>query len=164
MSTENLVSIKLTSEDRKKAKDAITDLNEVLNAQLISLTPEKRMEIPKMGDGTEPFVLKALDYAKSNPEFAPAYMNVPELQVDIKAVDDLQDVYRPLLQLMQKLDDSIMLSGSEAYVASLAYYNSVKIAAKMNVPNAKAIFDDLKKRFVKNGYSSNGQGGDQEID
>jgi hypothetical protein len=41
------------------------------------------------------------------------------------------------------------MSGSEAYTAALAYYNSVKQAAKMNVPNAKSIYKDLKQRFEK---------------
>ncbi|MEP1096900.1 MAG: hypothetical protein ABJG78_17410 [Cyclobacteriaceae bacterium] len=149
MSQENLVSIQLTPENVDKMGSAVDDLREVLEPVLISLTPDKRRVIPKMGDGTEPFVAKALDYAISNPEFAPPYLNVPEMEIDLKAVNDLLDVYRPLLQLMQKLDDSIMLSGSEAYVASLAYYNSVKMGAKMNIGNAKSIYNDLKKRFVK---------------
>ena len=41
------------------------------------------------------------------------------------------------------------LSGSEAYVASLAFYNSVKQAAKINIPGAKAISEDLKLRFTR---------------
>ena len=84
-------------------------------------------------------------------------MDVPEMEIDLKAVNDLLDIYRPLLQLTQKLDDSIMLSGSEAYVASLAYYNSVKVGAKMNIPNAKAIHDDLKKRFARPATNSSNQ-------
>jgi hypothetical protein len=43
------------------------------------------------------------------------------------------------------------LSGSEAYVASLAFYNSVKQAARINVPGAKAIAEDLKLRFARQG-------------
>jgi hypothetical protein len=42
-----------------------------------------------------------------------------------------------------------MMAGSEAYVSALSYYNSVKTAAKMNVPGAKIIFEDLSKRFAK---------------
>ncbi len=158
MATENLVSIKISPEDKDKITAAVAELKNVLKPLLVSLTPDERREIPKMGDGTAPFVEKTMDYAKSNPEFAPPYMDVPEMEVDLQAVEDLTSVYRPLLQLMQQLDDSIMLSGSEAYVASLAYYNSVKIGSRMNIPNAKAIYDDLKKRFAKvSSSSSSGQ-------
>jgi len=31
----------------------------------------------------------------------------------------------------------------------LAYYNSVKQAVKMDIPDATPIYDDLKQRFVK---------------
>ena len=71
MSTENLVSIQLTPEDKDKVKAALAELDTVLTPVLISLTSEKRKEIPKMGDGTEPFVSKALDYANSNPRICP---------------------------------------------------------------------------------------------
>jgi len=40
-----------------------------------------------------------------------------------------------------------MLVGSEAYMAALMYYNSVKMAAKTGQPNASSIYDDLSKRF-----------------
>ncbi len=116
---------------------------------MISLTAEQRGDIPKMGDATIPFVEKVLDYAQSNPEFTPAYMNVGDLKIDFEAVKDLNTIYRPLLQLQDSLNDSIMLSGSEAYIVALSYYNSVKMGAKMNIPGAKAIYDDLKKRFAK---------------
>ena len=59
----------------------------------------------------------------------------------------LTDLARPIEQLNRTLEDTIILAGSEAYVASLAYYNSVKQAAKMNVPGALPIQDDLSKRF-----------------
>ena len=52
-------------------------------------------------------------------------------------------------QQNSSLVDTIMLCGSEAYKAALAYYNSVKQGAKMNVTAAASIYSDLKKRFVK---------------
>jgi len=47
-----------------------------------------------------------------------------------------------------------MLAGSEAYVAALSFYNSVKQAAKLNVPEAKTIYEDLKKRFAGQGVKT----------
>jgi hypothetical protein len=76
-------------------------------------------------------------------------MQTQELMIDVKAYSDLILVYREVDQLCTQLDDTVMMSGSEAYTAALAYYNSVKQAAKMNVPNAKSIYKDLKQRFEK---------------
>ncbi|MDF1549516.1 MAG: hypothetical protein P1P88_16945 [Bacteroidales bacterium] len=42
-----------------------------------------------------------------------------------------------------------MLSGSEAYLPALAFYNYIKGATSMNVPGAKDIYEDLKKYFIK---------------
>lgn len=47
-------------------------------------------------------------------------------------------------------NDTIMMAGSEAYIAALMYYNSIKRVAAENVPGAKAIYDDLKVRFEIN--------------
>lgn len=155
MATENLVSIQLSAEDLQRAQAAIGELKAVLEPFLISLSAEDRQRFPKMGDGTEPFVEKTLDYAGRNPEFMPPYMNADALQIDYQAVKDLNTLYRPLRQLLNQLDDSILLSGSEAFTASLAYYNSVKLASRMNIGGAKAIYDDLRNRFKAYGKRSN---------
>jgi hypothetical protein len=147
MPKENAVSIQIPATELKKMLDAFKTIESILKPYLIALTPEERKQLPKMSDKTVPFVEKTLDYAKSNPQFAPAYMSIPELKIDIEAVYTLTQISRPIDQLREGLGDTMMLAGSEAYIAALAYYNSVKQAAKMNVPGARAIYDDLSKRF-----------------
>ncbi|MDR1115550.1 MAG: hypothetical protein LBL33_05285, partial [Tannerella sp.] len=51
------------------------------------------------------------------------------------------------LQLHEYTDDTAMTSGSEAYQAALIFYNSVKMAARQDVPGAKAVYEELRKRF-----------------
>ncbi|MEL6560634.1 MAG: hypothetical protein AAFQ94_20750 [Bacteroidota bacterium] len=154
MSFENKVSIVVTEDEKTQLTNALGIINGILDSKLVTLTVQERREYPKMSDGTVPFVRKALEYATSNPEFIPKFVDSGELKVDIEAVDDLNNIIRPINQLKERLDDSILLSGSEAYVAALAYYNTVKVGAKMNVPGAKAIANDLKKRFMKNSGGS----------
>jgi hypothetical protein len=147
MPQENRVSIILKPEDLKKVLDALVVVNTTLKPYLIALTPAERQELPKMSDGTVPFVKKSLEYAQTNAAFVPAYIDVNELKTDLNAVEALSQIFRPVAQLNLNLEDTITLSGSEAYVASLAFYNSVKQATKMNVPGAKAIAEDLRIRF-----------------
>lgn len=147
--SENLVSIKIAPADLTKILEAITTIEQTLKPYLISLTPDQRRELPKMSDKTLPFVNKVLDYIAMKPQFAPAYLNVEELKIDLQAVANLTQIYRSIEPLYENLNDTITRAGSEAYVASLAFYNSVKQAAKMNVPDAKTIFNDLKVRFEK---------------
>ncbi len=153
MSNENTVSIKIPKEDLKQVMQHFKAIDEILKPYLVALTPEERKTIPKMSDKTLPFVEKIMEYATLNPEFAPTYMNVPEMKIDLDAVADLSPILKMSDQLCDNLNDTTMLSGSEAYIASLAYYNSVKQAAKMNIPNAKAIYDDLSKRFERSKVS-----------
>jgi hypothetical protein len=47
------------------------------------------------------------------------------------------------------LSDTAMVAGSETYEASLAFYNNVKAAAAQDIPGAKAIHEDLKKRYPR---------------
>lgn len=149
MSNKKLISIELTADQKEQMKESVQNLSEILIPMLKALTPRQRQTIPKMGDRSIQFVNKVLDYASANPEFLPAYMNGQELAQDIGVVNDLNDVYRPLMQIIKLLDDSIMLAGSEAFKSSLQYYNSVKMGAKMNVPGAKTIAADLAKRFER---------------
>ena len=100
-----------------------------------------------MNDKSLPFVQKALEYTQTNPEFAPPFINLPELKIDVEAVETLTKLERALTQLVSAVEDTAMLSGSEAYITSLAYYNSVKLAARNNIPAAQIIYDDLSKRF-----------------
>jgi hypothetical protein len=151
MSVDNSISIQIPEGDLTIVRDALALIQTTLAPYLIALTPEDRKKLPKMGDGSEPFVAKVMDYVVSDPQFLPPYLHVVEMKKDWDVVTGLMPIFRTVQQLDSNLSDTVMLSGSEAYEASLNYYKSVKMAAKMNVPNAKTIAEDLSKRFVGNG-------------
>ncbi len=58
---ENQISIQITPAEVQAVNDAIASINGVLGKYLIALTPEERKALPKMSDGSLPFVKKALD-------------------------------------------------------------------------------------------------------
>jgi hypothetical protein len=151
MSKENRISITIPPADLQAVQQALANIQAILAPYVVAMTPEDRKKILKMGDSSEPFVSKVMDYAISDPQFLPPYMQVAEMKKDWEAVVNLLPVFRVLQQLDDNLSDTVMLAGSEAYEAALAYYGSVKMAANMNIPGAKAIYDDLKKRFEGQG-------------
>lgn len=151
MSVDNSISIQIPEADLTIVRDALALIQTTLAPYVVALTPENRRKLPKMGDGTEPFVAKVMDYAVSDPQFLPPFVQVAEMKKDWDAVTGLLPLFRTVQQLDNNLGDTVMLAGSEAYEASLSYYRSVKMAAKMNVPNAKTIAEDLSKRFAGNG-------------
>jgi hypothetical protein len=116
---------------------------------LINLTEEERKQIPKMGDKSIAFVEKALELAQQNPNLVPPFLNVEELKRDLNLAKDLRDLLNYINSLVEKLSDTYLAAGSEAFVAALSFYNSAKAAAKSNVPGTDFIVDELGKRFVK---------------
>lgn len=149
MANENVVSIQIDPKDLEAVNKKMQEIKKTLSPFLVALKPSERQTIMKMSDKTVPFVEKVMEYTHSSPEFIPAFMQVDEMEIDFKAMEELRQVYREVEQLCKNLDDTIMICGSEAYATALAYYNSVKQANKMNVPGAKSIYEDLSVRFQK---------------
>ncbi|SMD44160.1 hypothetical protein SAMN00777080_2775 [Aquiflexum balticum DSM 16537] len=148
---ENSISITIPPQDLQAVKDMLATIQGILEPYLIALTPEDRRRLLKMGDGSEPFVAKVMDYAVTDPQFLPPFVPLAEMNKDWEAVSGLLPIFRTVQQLQSNLSDTVMLTGSEAFEASLSYYNSVKMAARMNVPNAKTIYEDLSKRWEAQG-------------
>jgi mannose/cellobiose epimerase-like protein (N-acyl-D-glucosamine 2-epimerase family) len=134
-----------------------TKTNEIraLFQTLVNLTADERRALPKMSAGNEPFVLKALEYAEANPHLVPPFINVVEWRKDYTYRNALRQVLQIIRPLVESVDDTEMAAGSEAYTPALKFYESVKMAAELNVAGAGAIADDLGERF-------NGQGGGAE--
>lgn len=146
---ENRISIEIPQKDLDVMRDSLNTIRDTMSKYLLSLTPDQRKRMAKMSDGTEPFVEKVMEYSVTDPQFCPPYMDVVELKKDLEAYEKLKPFLTAAAQLGDELSDTAMMAGSEAYTSALSYYNSVKMAAKMNVNGAKAIYEDLKKRFEK---------------
>jgi len=151
LGTENVVSIEIAPEDDMTMTTNLENLRTVILKYAITLSPEQRRDMAKMSDKTYPFVEKISEYIVSHPEFIPAFMDTAEFNKDFAAARKLKEHQRLVEQLNSSLIDTIMLCGSEAYKAALAYYNAVKQAAKMNVQAAADIYSDLRKRFAGQG-------------
>jgi len=147
MSNGNRISLGIPAEVVTGVTQHFTAAAQMLEPYLINLSPEEIKVLPKMGDKSYSFVTKSLEYMKIPESPIPPYSNVVELAVDLKGYDTLRQVLQTIMPTIDRLDDTMALSGSEAYVAALAFYNYIKGAAKSNVPGAQTILDDLSVRF-----------------
>lgn len=154
---DNKIDFIIPEEIVEAVTQHLKEITGALQPFLIALTPEERQAIPKINDKSIPFVEKTLDYTVSAPEFAPPYMNTEELKKDMKVFGLLTPLLRKVDQLKDGLEDTTMQAGAESYLNALTYYNSVKMAARIDVPNAKSISEDLGKRFVKTKKEDNGE-------
>ena len=162
MAQKNLVSFELEEKSLAEVTAAIETLKTILLPHLKTLSADERHEMPKMGDRTVPFVQKALEYCKSNADIVPPFLDVDAFKTDVEAVVSLRSIYQPLLQVTDALNDTMLLSGSEAYTGALIYYQAAKSAAKSNISGAKNIYDDLSTRFPGRPKGNNTNGVSKE--
>ena len=155
MATNAIVSTKISNEDLKKINDSINTIDSILKPYLSTLTPQERKKLPKMSDKSTPFVKKVLEYLNISNKFTPSYLDVTKLNSNFDSIDDLAKIERSLHQILEGVIDTSIVVGSETYLGSLSYYNSVKQAAKMNIQDAKVIYEDLKVRFKDQGKKLN---------
>lgn len=102
-----------------------------------------------MADGREPFVGKALDFAENNPQYNPPYLDVPELRKDLQAYRDLTPIFFELEQVTNRVKVAYSAAGSEAYISSLTFYNTMKMAVKLGIAAAKPLYEALRVLFER---------------
>lgn len=147
MTKENLVSLTISKDELTEIRQAIAILEKILTPHLLELTKDEKEGLAKMGDKTVAFVTKATEHAEAKPALVPAFIDVAELRKDLQAIEVLRPLFNSLNQLSKSLEDTMTVAGSEAYTSALAFYQSVKVGAKMNVSGAQEIYNDLQARF-----------------
>ena len=145
--SQNRLSISITDAQKNDFKKASAELATATKNFNVVIGKEELKSLSKLGDIRIPFVEKIAQYAVSNPEFLQPNADIPEFTKDFKAFTDLREMLRPLRQVLDNLENSRMVSGSEAYNFALDYYKTVQFNAKMGVPGAQAILDDLRPLF-----------------
>ena len=147
MSQDNRISVNIPQQVIDEVLSNIKKSGDLLKPYLHGLTAEERHSLAKMGDKTLPFVSKSYTYCGSNAEFAPNFLDIPELGKDLGTAETLTPVLNAVEVLRSDLDDTVMLCGNEAFTGARYYYNSVTFAAKNGNTSAKPIAEDLAKRF-----------------
>ena len=137
----------IPAEILSQAQAKIAEVANLLKPYLLALTPTERHELPKMGPKTLNFVEKSHEFAHENPSLIPPYLEMGEFDTDFADAHGLWTLYNHVRQLEDGISDTQMTAGSEAYQAALIFYNSAKIAASQGIPGAKAVYEELKKRF-----------------
>jgi hypothetical protein len=145
----NLISIEIPESVLQSVRAHIAAINSELNPYLPDISPDMLEGLPKMADGREPFVGKALDFAESNPQFNPPYLDVPELRKDLQAYRDLTPIFYELEQITNRVKVAYSAAGSEAYVSALTFYNTVKQAVKVGIAAAKPLVEALRVLFER---------------
>ena len=116
--TNNRVSASIDEGTLKEVKEALALVNSKLPF-LIGLKPEERQSIPKISEVNKVFTADAIVAIKNNGNLLPAYLSVDEISKDYKLYEQLDEIVSLSQQLTEKLNDTQMMAGSEAYVSAL---------------------------------------------
>lgn len=146
MPTDNRVSASLSPQDLTDLLAAVATIRAKLPF-LLPLNAQERTKMAKMGDKSIGFDEKCTAYMASNPEFTPGFVSLDEVKKDRDLRVQMMRFYSELNSLAQDVDDTLMVLGSEIWMADLAYYQSVREAAKRGRTGAQVLYDDLRQRF-----------------
>jgi hypothetical protein len=138
------------------------EINEILRPYATPLTTQERQERIILGDKSIAFGEKSYNYAVANPKFVPEFVDTEEFGIDMADTTGLRVLRNNLNQAFETVDDLMLLSGSEAYQTALAFYSYIKLLVAQDVPGAKAIYEELKKRFPGRGKSKKDVEGEKE--
>lgn len=141
------IPTEVLTEVKAKLEEAIA----LIKPHAIVLNADDRSSALKVGEKLFGFVTKTKGYTHTNPEFVPIYMNVADFEIDFQDANGNVEVTALMNQLKNYMDDTTLIARSEAYNAALFYYSSIQQGAAVNLPGAKAIYDDLKQYFAGRG-------------
>lgn len=131
----------------------ITDINAAIQTIrtklpfLISISNQERKEMAKLGDKSMGFDEKCAAYIGSNPEFLPGFVETAEVNKDRALRGRIMEFFPNLQTLCESVDDTLMVVNGDLWMADLAYYQSVRQAAKRGRAGADTIYNDLRTRF-----------------
>lgn len=149
--SQNLVSLQLGDEAWNQIDAALAVLEQRF-AHFITLSPDERRSLAKMGDKSEAFCRQTLIIASQNPQLIPASIDVNEAQADLANLDKLRPRLQRLQNLLGKGNDTEMALGSDLYTFSLDAYALLKVAGKGAA--LEALRQAMSIRFSRRNASS----------
>lgn len=152
MATQNLVSATLSAELKNSIVNKISELKTLCNFT-VSLLPEEKKELVKVGNNYLPFVDKAYRIASDHPEILPSIFDKEEFIKDYQFTKDLRAIASLLDELNTSVDDTLCAANSDAMVASLEIYSAVQ-QNKDKVPGLDAANSELKEFFKRSKRNS----------
>ncbi len=150
--TNNRVSASMSPEDFNAVKQAIQEIRYRMPF-LLGLTVEERKKLPKISRSNKLFVSDSVEVVRENQEVMPYYLTNGELEKDYVLFQQLGEILFPLQQLFERVRDTQILAGSEAYQTSLVVYKLVRVAAEAGMPGMDTAYAKLKVRFEGQGSS-----------
>jgi hypothetical protein len=143
---QNRIDATLSPEDKDKILQFIRDIEAKLPF-LVDLSAAEIASLSKMGDRGQSFVYDAITQAEQDDSYLPRSFDVAAMRRDIDLTENLPPIIAAIASLKERLDDTLILAGSDAYAAALDIYDSAQRHGK-----GAALSESLRnmsKRFAR---------------
>ncbi|MBW4360242.1 hypothetical protein [Flavobacterium taihuense] len=148
--TNNRINTTATAAQITAVKTALQTITTNLPF-LVGLTTEERIALPSINVSNKAFTEDAINAGVNNPTLIPSYVSVGGMQNDMLLFTQLDEIIMMTKQLLEKMEDTQLLAGSEAYTSALTLYKLFGSAADAGVAGTDAIVSQLKQRFAGQG-------------
>lgn len=92
---------------------------------LLELSMDERCALPKLDEDRKQFTYRALEVGKEHPELLPPHIDIERLQKGLEFRERAFELFEKSNRITARLDDSIIASGSEAYLAALTIFQAL---------------------------------------
>lgn len=150
--TNNRINTTATAAQITAVKTALQTITANLPF-LVGLTTEERIALPSINVSNKAFTEDAINAGVNNPTLIPSYVSVASMQNDMLLFTQLDEIIMVTKQLLEKMEDTQLLVGSEAYTSALTLYKLFGSAADAGVGGTDSIVSQLKQRFAGQGGS-----------
>lgn len=148
MAIDNLISVTFSAEELQQLDDHLAALESFLSSKCISLTPEQRRDFGRIGNKSENWLRKVMDYFQTQPQMIPSFVDAAETMRDYEARRAIQPRVARMEAIYDMLSDTNVLLGTDLYHSGVAFYRNIKLLSAQNVNGAKAIYEDLSAQFT----------------
>ena len=143
----NLKVKQINKELLLNAQSKLDELIELFEPCLVSLTAPDRKKLDKISAQYIKFLELSYELALGSPELFPASLKASSFGENLASAHELWVLINKIDNLRNNISDTKTLIGNHAMENALAFYNSVKIAARRDIPGARAMYEELKPAF-----------------
>ena len=148
---QNRIDIVLEDSAITTIKDCATKILGVLPSNA-SLSNDERERYTSIDVENKKFTEEALKIAQNTGEgIVRQSIKLPAMEKDLLLYNQAHEIEGILLNLVQRVNDIMRITGHESYNAARRIYDDYKQGAEDGLDNAKAGYDALKVRFEAQG-------------
>jgi len=144
---QNLISAVLLAEDISAINGALETIKQKLPF-LITLSPEEKLSLHKLGNTLKPMVDMAADAVERYPQILSGMFNKEEFIKDYTLYEELTSLEEKLAALHSAVESTQMAVGSDTLLEALEVYGSVR-DNKNKVPGLDSLASSMQVFFKR---------------